>query len=594
MVTDSNGAWWISIAQGTYASSNVGIVPGTTPPLVGGVAVTMWAPAPTAGSWAWAIITVVDSSSEVHMTLQTNPVDMALQSANGTTMSLVQLGTYGATTAYPACGTYHEGRLWLSGAVSNRIDSSMSNGVFTDEIQMSPTDANGNVFDNHGISETLNADELNAIFWMQPNDGRIVLGTLGGEWVLEASQLNDPITPTSIQIHRRTKYGCANIEPVMVGMATIFAQKLGRRVIEYVADAFSGKFTGRHLNQYAKHLTSAGIAEIKYQEEAFPCVWVRMKNGLLAGCTYRRIARFVTEAPVFNAWHWHVHGGLRVFTGLAVIPSNDGLVDKVFVVTNDGQTNWVNGTAQPGPAFLNNYYIEVLNPLFENDSTLLDGRFVDQTPGIGPGTSASDCAGGNASPFFPTGGPVGGDTVVPDVSTTAGPFTTYPTAGNQPGTGYGSSPPGAVFFDGNTALYNLPTVSADKAALSVSFWIGTTDVPGSAGALLSSPALSGAEAGHANKVISGIMGGRPTDPGNPNYPNDMAGFGFSGNGIGGGSSTYAYADNIDWSTASAGGLHWQHVMISLEYKASNSVEITAAVNDTVIFSAQTIASNTSG
>jgi len=47
---------------------------------------------------------------------------------------------------------------------------------------------------------------------MIPEDSGLMIGTQGGEWLCRASQQNEPITPTSIQIKEVTKYGSENIE----------------------------------------------------------------------------------------------------------------------------------------------------------------------------------------------------------------------------------------------------------------------------------------------------------------------------------------------------------------------------------------------
>src|SRR5216684_2587323 len=148
------GAYWKSIATGTYASLNVGVTPGTAA-TSGSIQVTVWAAAPLEGQWGWGTISSQTGTACV-VALTTT-----LNSNNGATIAIWRLGVYMAGQ-FPTCGIYHEGRLWLAGAVPNRFDASSSNALFT----MSPTDIYGTVLDSSGISEILNADELHNIFWM--------------------------------------------------------------------------------------------------------------------------------------------------------------------------------------------------------------------------------------------------------------------------------------------------------------------------------------------------------------------------------------------------------------------------------------------
>ena len=394
VVTDQSGAWWTAVINST------GVIPGQ-PTVVSGVQQIAWAPAPFAGSWAWGKITIVHSSSQVSVALDTTIPNMVLQSGNGTLMASFQLGVYTAGS-FPTCGTYHQGRLWVGGAVANRFDTTVSNGVALGIATWSPTDPNGNVLDSSGMSEIFNSKFVNDIQWIAPTPLGLVMGTLNGEFLVTASNQNDPITPTDIQSWMATKYGCAFVEPVFAGMALIYVQKYGQRLMEYLADAFSQKFSGRHLNEWGKHLASSGIAEIVYQEETFPCVWARMNNGLLAGCTYRRFSRFVSEPPNIAGWHWHVHGRQRGFTSLCIIPGKQGLLERMFAVTNDILPPSV------GQAPFDNYFVEAMQPFFDQNQNVLQGWFEDEAPGPGPGADpAYDCGGGNAAAFRPTGTAVG-------------------------------------------------------------------------------------------------------------------------------------------------------------------------------------------
>lgn len=573
-VTDSLGAWWVSLD-----SSNTGNIPGTAP-VAAGIAKVWWAPAPNAGSWAWGVIKTFNNTTSIVVTISTLIPGMTLQTANGTTATYWQKGVYSPTgPVQPSCGTYAEGRLWLSGAVKNRIDASTSNGMDTTNgygngtVVFSPTDPNGYVLDDSAIAVTLNTKGLNQIQWMVPDQQGIIIGTLEAEFLLTASSQSDPFTPTSIQQHEVTRYGSLNSEPIRAGMALIYGQKLGRRVMEYLPDLRAGAFGGRHLNEYAKHLTVSGVAEVHYQEEPVPIVWARMNNGLLAGCTYRRFSRYLSDPPAVQGWHWHPHGGNRVYTSMCVVPGSSGLVDRLFTVTQDAVLG-----SDPDPA-PDNYFIEVLHPTPDVEDTLEDGWFCDQAPGLGPGNSGDDCGGGNAFTFTPSAGP-GADTFTPDMST-VGFIPNLPAAG-----GTSASPPAggvavlreATYFPGSVGLIGLPTfpsgTGTDTQALSMSVWLGVPDFPLRAGALLSSPALTFTEADSTTKLISNLVAG------STNY---LAG--LSNAAKLGSIGPFGYpddaSDDLDLSSLT-GGLTWLHLMVSMQNSAGHG-RLTAAVNDTVLF-----------
>jgi hypothetical protein len=580
-VTDATGAWWIAIG-----SVPAGVNPGTAA-TINGVATVVWGPAPTAGSWAWGLITAYTNSTTVSFTFDTTIPNMTLQSANGTTAYEWQLGVYSTTTGYPTCGVYYEGRLFLAGCVPNRFDTTTSNGVSqiigTNTATFSPTDPYGNVLDSSGISEVLNSKGINQIQWMIGDGQGVVMGTLSGETLVAASALGDPITPTSIQAHEVTRYGSENIEAVRADMALIFAQKYGRRVMEYLDDAFSSKWSGRHLNKYSKHLTASGIQRLAYQEEPIPIIWTLMNNGTLAGCTYRRFSRFVQTDPEAQGWHRHMHGAGRAFTSMCVVPGKNGLLDRLFTVTASPPAN---GVAQ------NLYFIEIVQPPFDpSTDSLLTSWMVDQCGGPGPGNSGYDCGGGNSSSINPSGFYQGSDTTTPTAPAIVTQFQNISLGQSPPAGGeLMLNPKNAVFFPGSVVLYNLPhfpsaTSPSDETSMSMSVWIGKGDLPLLCGALISSPELAFSELG--TKISSSLLGGATNfglnSGGNYTGGNNCIVAASQSQGI-----LYPYGGAfIEGEITGSGNTQWCHVMISAKSLGNGSIEAILVVNDTVVFTGTT-------
>lgn len=317
-----NGDWWMSIASGTFASSNVGVTPGTLA-TIGTQSVVLWAAAPTAGQWAWGTITATSG------TTYTVALVTPLNAANGATVSEWRLGVYTANQ-YPTCGVYHDGRLWLAGAIKNRLDVSTTTDMFT----FSPSDANGLVTDSHAISAMLNFDELATILWMVSDQSGVILGTVGGQVLVTASQLDDVFSPWSRQAKKVARHRAANVQPVLVGSVVVFVEKTKRRLIEYFLESLTNRAAGMPLNEMAMHLTSDGIAEIVYQETPVPAIWIRDEQGQLTGITYRRVSHYVSEPPKFAGAHRHqIADGQRVVVSMCVGIDNSELYDLLYLCT---------------------------------------------------------------------------------------------------------------------------------------------------------------------------------------------------------------------------------------------------------------------
>ena len=561
--TDSTGAWWVATG-----AVNAGTYPGTTQ-LNAGVATLVWAPAPTAGSWAWGVITAYSSSTIVTLTFDTTIPGMVLATANGTTAFEWQLGVYSGTTGYPTCGVFYEGRLWLAGAVPNRFDTTTSNGVSqvigTNTAAFSPTDPFGNVLDSSGISLTLNSSGINQIQWMMGDQGGVLMGTLHGETLVSASTLGDPLTPTSIQAHEHTRFGStAGVDAIRAGATIVFQQRSQRRIMEFIYDSFSGKPVGRHLNEHAKHLSTSGVARLAYLEEPTPIVWALMQNGMLVGCTYRRFSRFAQTPPEAAGWHWNIHGAGRIFTSMCTVPSADGLFERLFVVTNVPPPD-------PNQNGVANFFIEVMQPALDPAMAVTQDWFLDQVGGAGVGNSGSDCGGMNASGFTQTGFFKGADT------TANGPVDSFA------GFSAGQSPPWggvnllgkgqSVFFPGSVALYNVPkNKSANTTSLSMSVWVGTGDFPMASGMLFSSPSLSFAQAQPGTDITSGLLGWSPV-----NYGSGSTALAMCSNGL-----DYPAPCELD-AVFTGTGFNWAHLMISAKTDGAGNIVVTAYINDTQIY-----------
>lgn len=324
---------------------------------------TLWAVDPTAAIWSWAKITAYTNATNVTATIKGPDL---LYTTAATTW---RLGLYSDTTGYPTCGCYHEGRLWLFGAQGNRIDgSAIDFSQAAGTFNFKPTEGDGTVTDADAISYVFNAEDVNEIYWGIPFNSGILCGTQGGEWMIAASQLNDPLTPTSIQAHRRSKYKCANVPPAHTGLAVAFVQADQFKLMEYVADVFSGKMLGRNLSVNAKHLTTSGIEQISYQQELAPIIWARTGAGQLIGTTYKRESSFTSEPPTFNGWHQHTLGSGRTVESISVGPNITGNSESLTVITN--QTN-------AADADYNVRHVEILTDMFDENNTIYDAWFLD-------------------------------------------------------------------------------------------------------------------------------------------------------------------------------------------------------------------------
>lgn len=357
----------------TALQATTGNIPGTD--------ITNWGVASNAALWTWGFITAAADATHFSVSIQGDPL---LYNQNVLTW---RLGVYADSTAWPTCGAFHEGRFWLGGAVENRFDAS---GAAGNTYNFSPTAPDGTVSDANAISYVLKSKERNQILWFTPALGGILAGTAQAEWLIQSSVNNDPITPTNIQAHDHTNYGSANVEVTRCGQTVAFVQRFGNMVLEYLADLFSGKPTGKNLSQRAKHLTGAGVVRLAYQQELVPILWALTADNKLIGTTYKRESMMVSQPPNFNGWHRHDLGSGRVPIDMVTSGSPSGLYQTPMLITRDPS-----GICR----------VEALTDMFDETSTLSDAWFVDG--GILPSSGLVSSTGVTLSGFAD----LNGDTV---------------------------------------------------------------------------------------------------------------------------------------------------------------------------------------
>jgi hypothetical protein len=293
-----------------------------------------------------------------------------------------RLGVYSNTTGWPSCGTYHEGRIWFGGVVSNRFDASISNGINGTQIGMAPTSPSGTVSGNNAISYVCNGESVNQLLWMKPDQQGILFGTQEGPWLISAPSAG-PLAPANIKAVRVSGPGSSNIEPRRAEHTLLYVHKFARKLMEYFADIYSGKFSAPNLSERAKHLTVTGIAEIAYQQELAPILWARRADGTLVGATYKRDTLTTSQGPTIIGWHRHALGSGRIVESLCVGPSQNGNLDTLSMITNDLNTGI--------------RHIEMMTDLLDEGFALTDCWFVDD--GIVPTSTVAQAA--------PTGGVYG-------------------------------------------------------------------------------------------------------------------------------------------------------------------------------------------
>ena len=127
------------------------------------------------------------------------------------------------TRGWPKTITFHEGRLWFGGSTQKPI--TIWGSRVNDLFNFDP----GKLRDDQSLDVTLDVDqfdEIRAIF----SNRDLQVFTSGAEFYVNES----PITPSNVAFKRQTGYGSSKIQPKVIDGATIYVQRTGKALREFV------------------------------------------------------------------------------------------------------------------------------------------------------------------------------------------------------------------------------------------------------------------------------------------------------------------------------------------------------------------------
>lgn len=267
-----------------------------------------------------------------------------------------QLGAYWLGN-FPSIVQFHEDRLCFAGAPSSpqRIDMSCS----SQYTIFSPTAVkDGTIVDSNACSFVLNSNEVNSIRWLASDQNGLLIGTAGGEWLMTPASTGAVITPSNVNAKQSSQHGSEPVQPVRVGVDTIFLQAGAKRLRQMVYDYYVNGFQGANLSFRAEHLAAAGFKQLCYQRTPQPLIWAVRKDGALVSILFDRNEQ---ENPQDCGWALYFADGTAKVISAQVIPSPDGTRDELWLAVQ----RTINGTSRT--------FIERMSKLWEEgDATPYD------------------------------------------------------------------------------------------------------------------------------------------------------------------------------------------------------------------------------
>ena len=148
---------------------------------------------------------------------------------------------WSADRGYPRQGVFHEGRLWLGGTKSKKQSIFASRaGNFFDFFSEEGED-------DQGIFVTIDSRNLTDIIDINPDRGLQVFCS-GAEFLVKGS------TPSTIEVVSQTQHGSANLEAQSVDGATLFVDRNGRTLRQFVFSFNEDAYTSADVSVLSSQL----------------------------------------------------------------------------------------------------------------------------------------------------------------------------------------------------------------------------------------------------------------------------------------------------------------------------------------------------
>ena len=218
--------------------------------------------------------------------------------------------SYSVLRGFPGAVTFHQNRLVFAGTLS-QPDSmwfSRSGEYYNFDV--------GTAKDDESIHVTASVGEINQIRHLVSNR-ELQVFTATSEMYVPAFS-NQPITPTNIIVRRQTPFGCDFVRPQALDGATLFVQKGGAIVREYVFADSEAAYVANPISLISSHLIKT------------PIEMNTMYGAMSRSESYVFVTNYNGTVSVFNSNRGEDRAGWTEFTTQGFFNSTVTIDDRVF------------------------------------------------------------------------------------------------------------------------------------------------------------------------------------------------------------------------------------------------------------------------
>jgi len=155
--------------------------------------------------------------------------------------------TFSTLRKYPQAAAFHQNRLYFGGAKSRPA------GIFGSKVGEYFNFDVGTAADSDAIDVDIAGEKVNEVRHITSTRNLQVF-TDGGEYFIPTTTSTAAITPATVTLKQQTPYGISRTQPQTFDQATIFAQKTGKVVREYIFNDLEDGYNATSVSILAAHL----------------------------------------------------------------------------------------------------------------------------------------------------------------------------------------------------------------------------------------------------------------------------------------------------------------------------------------------------
>ena len=218
--------------------------------------------------------------------------------------------SYSALRGFPSAVTFHQNRLVFAGSLSqpDSIWFSSSGKYYNFNV--------GTARNDQSIHVTASVGEINQIRHLVSNRDLQVFTATSEMYV--PSFANQPLTPTNTQVQRQTPFGCDFVRPQALDGATMFVQKGGAIVREYIFTDSEAAYIAPPVSLISSHLIKT------------PIEMNTMYGAMSRSESYVFLVNYGGTLSVFNSNRGEKRAGWTEFTSQGNFVSTVTIDDRVF------------------------------------------------------------------------------------------------------------------------------------------------------------------------------------------------------------------------------------------------------------------------